>query len=100
MPTGAPGATADAQWEFVREGLSRFAGRPLGLDEEMYESASARTRGTEASQSCFSSMTGSTPTRRRQSTCPLTGERVVDAATCRHTLVVMATAGLYETSGD
>ena len=31
---------------------------------------------------------------------PLTGERVVEAATCRHTLVVMATAGLYETSGD
>ena len=31
---------------------------------------------------------------------PLTGERVVDAATCRHTLAVMTTAGLYETSGD
>jgi glutaminase len=31
---------------------------------------------------------------------PLTGERVVGASTCRHTLVVMATAGLYETSGD
>jgi glutaminase len=31
---------------------------------------------------------------------PLTGVRVVDARTCRHTLAVMATAGLYETSGD
>ena len=31
---------------------------------------------------------------------PLTGERVVDAETCRHTLAVMTTAGLYETSGD
>ena len=31
---------------------------------------------------------------------PLTGERVVDAAACRYTLAVMATAGLYETSGD
>ncbi len=31
---------------------------------------------------------------------PLTGERVVDETTCRHALAVMATAGLYETSGD
>ena len=31
---------------------------------------------------------------------PVTGERVVDAATCHYTLAVMATAGLYETSGD
>ena len=31
---------------------------------------------------------------------PVTGERVVDAASCRHTLAVMASAGLYETSGD
>ena len=31
---------------------------------------------------------------------PLTGEQVVDADDCQHTLAVMATAGLYETSGD
>jgi len=31
---------------------------------------------------------------------PVTGERVVDAATCRHTLAVMTTAGLYEAPGD
>jgi glutaminase len=31
---------------------------------------------------------------------PLTGERVVDAGVCRRVLAVMATAGLYETSGD
>ncbi len=31
---------------------------------------------------------------------PVTGERVVDEQTCRHTLAVMTTAGLYETSGD
>ena len=31
---------------------------------------------------------------------PLTGERVVDPLTCHYTLAVMATAGLYETSGD
>ena len=31
---------------------------------------------------------------------PVTGERVVDPAVCHYTLAVMATAGLYETSGD
>jgi glutaminase len=31
---------------------------------------------------------------------PLTRERVVDTSVCHYTLVVMATAGLYETSGD
>jgi glutaminase len=31
---------------------------------------------------------------------PITGERVIDAAVCHHTLAVMLTAGLYETSGD
>ena len=30
----------------------------------------------------------------------MTGEHVVDAAGCRHTLPVMASAGLYETSSD
>src|SRR5262249_42495705 len=31
---------------------------------------------------------------------PLTRQRVVDGDSCRHALAVMATAGLYETSGD
>jgi glutaminase len=31
---------------------------------------------------------------------PFTGDRVVDEEACRHTLAVMTTAGLYETSGD
>ena len=31
---------------------------------------------------------------------PLTGQRVVAAESCKHALAVMATAGLYETSGD
>lgn len=31
---------------------------------------------------------------------PITKERVVDASICHYALAVMATAGLYETSGD
>ena len=30
----------------------------------------------------------------------MTGRRVVSQAVCRHVLAVMATAGMYETSGD
>ncbi|HEX2324703.1 MAG TPA: glutaminase, partial [Chloroflexota bacterium] len=36
-----PGATAEARWRFIQEGLSRFAGRSLALDQEVYASASA-----------------------------------------------------------
>lgn len=36
----APGATPAARWNFIHEGLSRFAGRELPLNEEVYASAS------------------------------------------------------------
>ena len=35
-----PGATADAKWQFIHDGLSRFAGRKLPLNEEVCASAS------------------------------------------------------------
>jgi glutaminase len=35
-----PGATAEAKWQLIHEGLSRFAGRELSVDTEMYECAS------------------------------------------------------------
>ncbi len=31
---------------------------------------------------------------------PVTKEKVIDAKICQHVLAVMATAGLYDTSGD
>src|SRR5262249_52288240 len=36
-----PGVTLPAKWTFVHDGLSRFAGRPLPLSDEVYASASA-----------------------------------------------------------
>src|SRR4051794_24687352 len=36
-----PGSTAEEKWERVREGLSRFAGRELSLNERVYASESA-----------------------------------------------------------
>ena len=35
-----PGRTADEKWRFLQDGLSRFAGRELPLDDDVYESAS------------------------------------------------------------
>jgi glutaminase len=122
-----PGATAEAKWEFVREGVSRFAGRPLSLDAETYASASATNARNQSIARLLESYgridgdpADATDVYTRQSCLkvtardlavmgstladggvnPLTGERVIEAATCRYALAVMATAGLYETSGD
>ena len=35
-----PGQTLEAKWNFIREGLSKFAGRELELNEEVHTSAS------------------------------------------------------------
>jgi glutaminase len=43
-----PGDTAAAKWRFIQDGLSRFAGRELEIDDEIYESEAAtnlRNRG-------------------------------------------------------
>jgi glutaminase len=126
--SGAIAATSLAPgWEFVSDGLSRFAGRPLALNEEVYASASAtnqrnreiarllaergRIAGDPAeavdlyTRQCSLDVSAHDlavmgATLAAGGVNPLTGMRVVDAETCRHTLAVMATAGLYETSGD
>jgi glutaminase len=123
----APGATGEARWAFLHDGLSRFAGRPLALDEEVHASASAtnhRNRGlanllesyglvgcdpAEAvelytMQSCLavsaSDLAVMGATLADGGVNPVTRTRVVEAAVCHHVLAVMATAGMYETSGD
>src|SRR5262249_51083258 len=122
-----PGATAEEKWRFVRDGLSRFAGRPLELDAEVYASASKTNHRNHSlarllqsygrlyadpaeavdlytRQSCLNvtardlALMGATLAN--GGTNPHTHERVVDPESCHCTLAVMATAGLYETSGD
>jgi glutaminase len=44
----APGGSHDERWGFLCEGLSRFAGRPLSLDEAVYASASATNHRNRA----------------------------------------------------
>jgi glutaminase len=122
-----PGANIDARWRFIHDGLSGFAGRTLPLNTEVYASA---TRTNDRNQSIARllrsygriELDASETTDLYTKQCslnvtakdlavmgatladggvnPLTKQRVVDAASCRYALAVMATAGLYETSGD
>ena len=123
----APGDNVEEKWRFIHEGLSRFAGRELQIDEEIFASASAtnsinraigdllRGYGRLATdsietvdlytrQSCLrvtaSDLAVMAATVASGGVNPSTGEQVVDQVSCRCALVVMATAGLYETSGD
>lgn len=121
------GATVDAKWRFIHEGLSRFAGRKLPLNEEVYASASATNHRNQSIARLLQSLNRvycdpaqATDLYTKQCSLnvsakdlavmgatladggvnPLTKERVVDATVCHYALAVMTTAGLYETSGD
>lgn len=122
-----PGTSAEARWQFVRDGLSRFAGRKLSLNAEVYASA-AQTNDRNQSISRLLRSLGRidgdpaevTDLYTKQCSLnvsakdlavmgatladggvnPLTRDRLVEPMVCHHTLAVMATAGLYETSGD
>jgi glutaminase len=123
----APGATADARWRFIHEGLSGFAGRTLPLNAEVYASASETNFRNQSIARLLQSYgriyldpSEATDLYTRQCSLnvsardlavmgatladggmnPLTRQQVVDADSCRYALAAMATAGLYETSGD
>jgi glutaminase len=122
-----PGATPEARFEFIRERISRFAGRPLEMDEEVYRCEAAtnqRNRGIAKLLEGYGRLYGdaleATDVYTRQCSLlvtardvaviaatladggvnPLTGDRVIDADCAVRTLAVLATAGLYEISGD
>ncbi len=122
-----PGGSRDERWRFIADGLSSFAGRELGLDRLVLESALATNHRNRALAALLRSVDGlagdpdeAVELYTRQSClsvtatdlavmgatladggiCPVTQERVVDPDTARETLAVMTIAGLYETSGD
>jgi glutaminase len=122
-----PGDAPDAKWRFIHDGLSRFAGRELPMNDEVYASASEtnfRNRSIvhllHARGRVYCDPVEAVDLYTRQCSLnvsardlavmgatladggvnPLTKERVVDASVCHYALAVMATAGLYETSGD
>jgi glutaminase len=114
-------------WLTVLEGLSRFAGRSLELDERVLRSESEtnhRNRGIADLLTSYGRLAG-TPEEMvevytRQCSLlvtaedlavmsatladgglnPVTGEQVVTAEACRDTLAVLAACGMYELSGE
>jgi glutaminase len=122
-----PGSSADEQWDVVRSGLSRFAGRPLEMDDEVYASEAATSRRNHGiahlldgygcmythpdqamdvyTRQCSLRVTAADlavmgATLADGGVNPVTGERVVDPGVCKRVLAALATAGLYEHSGD
>ena len=122
-----PGGNTDAKWRFIHEGLSRFAGRELALNEEVYASASEtnfRNRSIawmlESVGRIYCDPAEAVDLYTRQCSLnvsakdlavmgatladggfnPVTREQVVHPDVCHYALAVMLTAGLYETSGD
>ena len=122
-----PGADIEARWHAIHDGLSRFAGRTLPMNEAVLASAretNFRNRSlawflqsvgtiycepTEAvelyTRQCSLNVTAQDlavmgATLADGGVNPVTRERVVEASVCHYTLAVMAVAGMYETSGD
>jgi glutaminase len=123
----APGSTAEEKWESVRRRLSAFAGRELTIDDEVYASESStnlRNQGIahllRSYERLYSDPDEATDVYTRQCSLavtvhdlavmaatlanggvnPVTGETVIGPGVCRRVLAVMASAGLYELSGD
>ncbi|MBS1905024.1 MAG: glutaminase A, partial [Actinobacteria bacterium] len=122
-----PGAHADERWQRIRDGLSRFAGRPLALDGEVYRSESFTNHRNHAlarllqsydrlaidpdeavdiyTRQCSLAVTAQDlavmgSTLADGGVNPVTGERVVSAETARDTLALLASCGMYERSGE
>ena len=114
-------------WLSVLEGLSRFAGRSLELDERVLRSESEtnhRNQGIADLLTSYGRLPGRPEERvevyTRQCSLlvtaedlavmgatladgglnPVTGEQVVTAEACRDTLAVLAACGMYELSGE
>ncbi len=123
----APGDGTEAQWRFLHHGVSQFAGRVLRLDDDVYASASSANHRNRSLANLLASLgrvyadatvavelytracslaVSATDLAVMGATLadggvnPRTGIRVVDPDVCQYVLAVMATAGMYETSGD
>jgi glutaminase len=122
-----PGNTFEEKWQFIHDGLSRFAGRTLSMNDEVYQSATdtnfrnqAISRMLQSFGRIYLDPAVATDLYTKQCSLnvsakdlavmgatladggvnPITKQRVVDPSVCHYALTIMATAGLYETSGD
>ena len=122
-----PGTTPAEQWENIRIGLSRFAGRQLELDGEVYHSEMLTNQRNQAiarllesygrieldpldvvdvyTRQCALNVSARDlavmgATLADGGVNPVSGERVVSDSVCRDTLAVLASTGMYERSGE
>ena len=122
-----PGADIEAQWRHLLDGLSAFAGRPLHLDTALHADVTAtNVRNTEIAaalhgrgalvgdpvdalelysrQSCLDvtahDLAIMASTLADGGMNPVTREQVIAPELCWPVLAVMATAGMYEHSGE
>jgi glutaminase len=122
-----PGTTADEKFENIVAAMSRFAGRRLVMDDDVYESETAtndRNRGIAhlldgyGRMYCDPDLATDVYTRQcslrvsardlavmgatlaNGGVNPVTGEQAIDTGYCKRVLAVLATAGLYEHSGQ
>ncbi|MFB1294455.1 glutaminase A [Mycobacterium sp. pW049] len=122
-----PGATSVERWSAIESGLSEFAGRPLQVDETVYQSEAQTNQRNRAiarllesygridldplevvdvyTRQCSLRVTATDlavmgATLADGGVNPVTGRRVVSAGVCRDTLAILASTGAYERSGE
>ncbi|WP_297084607.1 glutaminase A [uncultured Demequina sp.] len=122
-----PAGSATERWEIIRRGLSAFAGHPLELDASVYHSEAATNQRNQALARLLESYgrmeedpLEAVDVYTRQCSLvvdahdlavmgatladggvnPVTRERVVSEQVCRDVLAIMASAGMYERSGE
>lgn len=122
-----PGETTEQKWRAVQEGLSRFAGRPLAVDDQVLRSETAtnhRNQGISELLTSYGRLTEQPEEMveiyTRQCSLlvtaddlavmgatladggvnPRTQQQVVSPEVCRDTLSVLAACGMYERSGE
>ena len=122
-----PGTTAEEKFASIVTAMSRFAGRRLVMDDDVYESEAAtndRNRGIAhlldgyGRMYCDPDLATDVYTRQcsvrvsardlavmgatlaNGGVNPVTGEQAIDTRHCKRVLAVLATAGLYEHSGE
>lgn len=122
-----PGGDADERWEYLHDALSRFAGRRLELDDDVYRSEAEHNQRNMAiarllesygrldvdpleivdvyTKQCSLRVTARDLAVMGAALAdggvnPVTDEHIVSPEACRDTLAIMATSGLYERSGE
>ena len=64
-----PGSSAEGRWRFIRDGLSRFAGRELALDDDIFLSASRTNHANRELAELPGDSAGWRAGPRKQSSC-------------------------------